>query len=57
MGHALSSDCDSGDVLPGGIRNIQSAADAENEFPDFTIRQGMVIAVAPGNTVNEWWNR
>lgn len=53
MGHALSSDCDSGDVLPGGIRNIQSAADAENEFPDFTIRQGMVIAVAPGNTVNE----
>lgn len=53
MGHALSPDCDSGDVLPGGIRNIQSAADAENEFPDFTIRQGMVIAVAPGNTVNE----
>ena len=29
MGHALSSDCDSGDVLSGGIRNIQSAADAE----------------------------
>lgn len=25
----------------------------KNEFPDFTIRQGMVIAVAPGNTVNE----
>lgn len=25
----------------------------KNEFPDFTIRQGMVIAVAPGNTVDE----
>lgn len=25
----------------------------KNEFPDFTIRQGMVIAVAPGNTVGE----
>lgn len=25
----------------------------KNEFSDFTIRQGMVIAVAPGNTVNE----
>ena len=25
----------------------------KNEFPDFTIRQGMVIAVALGNTVNE----
>ena len=25
----------------------------KNEFPDFTIRQGMVVAVAPGNTVEE----
>lgn len=25
----------------------------KNEFPDFTIRQGMIVAVAPGNTVNE----
>lgn len=25
----------------------------KNEFPDFTIRQGMVIAVAPGNMVDE----
>lgn len=25
----------------------------KNEFPSFTIRQGMVIAVAPGNTVEE----
>lgn len=25
----------------------------KNEFPDFTIRQGMVVAVAPGNTVDE----
>ncbi|WP_405371389.1 efflux RND transporter permease subunit [Phocaeicola sp.] len=25
----------------------------KNEFPDFTIRQGIVIAVAPGNTVDE----
>lgn len=25
----------------------------KNEFPDFTIRQGIVIAAAPGNTVDE----
>lgn len=25
----------------------------KNEFPDFTIRQGLVVAVAPGNTVEE----
>ena len=25
----------------------------KNEFPDFTIRQGIVVAVAPGNTVEE----
>lgn len=25
----------------------------KNEFPDFTIRQGLVLAVAPGNTVEE----
>lgn len=25
----------------------------KNEFPDFTIRQGMVVAVAPGNTAEE----
>ena len=25
----------------------------KNEFPDFTIRQGIVVAVAPGNTVQE----
>ena len=25
----------------------------KNEFPDFTIRQGLVIAVAPGNTAEE----
>lgn len=25
----------------------------KNEFPDFTIRQGLVVAVAPGNTVSE----
>lgn len=25
----------------------------KNEFPDFTIRQGMVVAAAPGNTVEE----
>lgn len=25
----------------------------KNEFPDFTIRQGMVVVVAPGNTVDE----
>lgn len=25
----------------------------KNEFPDFTIRQGMVVAVAPGNTADE----
>ncbi len=25
----------------------------KNEFPDFTIRQGMVVAVAPGNTAQE----
>ncbi|WP_299232440.1 efflux RND transporter permease subunit [uncultured Bacteroides sp.] len=25
----------------------------KNEFPDFTIRQGLVVAAAPGNTVNE----
>lgn len=25
----------------------------KNEFPDFTIRQGMVVAAAPGNTVDE----
>lgn len=25
----------------------------KNEFPDFTIRQGLVIAVAPGNTAQE----
>lgn len=25
----------------------------KNEFPNFTIRQGMVVAVAPGNTVEE----
>lgn len=29
----------------------------KNEFPDFTIRQGVVVAVAPGNTAREWWNR
>lgn len=25
----------------------------KNEFPDFTIRQGIVVAVAPGNTSEE----
>lgn len=25
----------------------------KNEFPDFTIRQGLVVAAAPGNTVDE----
>lgn len=25
----------------------------KNEFPDFTIRQGMVVAVAPGNSARE----
>lgn len=25
----------------------------KNEFPDFTIRQGVVVAVAPGNTARE----
>lgn len=25
----------------------------KNEFPDFTIRQGMIVAVAPGNTAEE----
>ena len=25
----------------------------KNEFPDFTIRQGLVVAVAPGNTADE----
>mgnify|MGYP000873290156 CR=1 FL=1 len=25
----------------------------KNEFPDFTIRQGVVVAVAPGNTAQE----
>ena len=25
----------------------------KNEFPDFTIRQGVVVAVAPGNTAEE----
>ena len=25
----------------------------KNEFPDFTIRQGMVVAVAPGNTAQQ----
>ena len=25
----------------------------KNEFPDFTIRQGLVVAVAPGNTVED----
>lgn len=25
----------------------------KDEFPDFTIRQGLVVAVAPGNTVEE----
>lgn len=25
----------------------------KNEFPDFTIRQGIVVAVAPGNTAEE----
>ena len=25
----------------------------KNEFPVFTIRQGIVVAVAPGNTVEE----
>ena len=25
----------------------------KNEFPDFTIRQGIVVAVAPGNTAQE----
>lgn len=25
----------------------------KNEFPDFTVRQGMVVAVAPGNTTGE----
>lgn len=25
----------------------------KNEFPDFTIRQGIVVAVAPGNDVQE----
>lgn len=26
----------------------------KNEFPDFTVRQGLVVAVAPGNTSEEW---
>ena len=25
----------------------------KNEFPDFTVRQGIVVAVAPGNTAQE----
>ena len=25
----------------------------KNEFPDFTVRQGVVVAVAPGNTAQE----
>lgn len=29
----------------------------KNEFPDFTVRQGVVVAVAPGNTAQEWWSR
>ena len=53
MGHALSSDsylitcC----LVAFGIYSLPQMQ--KNEFPDFTIRQGMVIAVAPGNTVNE----
>lgn len=29
----------------------------KNEFPDFTVRQGLVVAVAPGNTSEEMIQR
>lgn len=29
----------------------------KNEFPDFTVRQGLVVAVAPGNTSEEMVER
>lgn len=38
-------------LIAFGIYNLPRMQ--KNEFPDFTIRQGMVIAVAPGNTVDE----
>ena len=29
----------------------------KNEFPDFTVRQGVVVAVAPEIRRRKWWSR
>lgn len=53
MGHALPADYHSGSMLPCRFRHLQFAGNAKNEFPDFTIRQGVVVAVAPGYTAED----
>ena len=53
MGDALSPDYNSRCVclVAFGIYSLPNMR--KNEFPDFTIRQGIVVAVAPGNTAEE----